>query len=215
MSSDIITLQPGEIESADTETLRAHLAQTLTITAQSLQYLSSIWQELERRGEDLSDLRGGIAVYLPKIAAGTLAAEAVVRYAGQRMLLRALAKLPLPEQRDLVKRGTIQRIETTDEGAPKSTSVSLHRLSSRDVALVFGDSAVRTTEEQFHLLQKKTGSKTRKNRYARQVRITEDGILVGGRLAKLDRVLDALSEHYAVDLVAAIKRAHGSSEEGG
>ena len=52
-----------------TPDLREELARALTITADSLMYLAAVWKELEQRGEDLSDLRTGLGVYVPLIAA--------------------------------------------------------------------------------------------------------------------------------------------------
>ena len=91
---------PGgdSIRSATTPALRAELARALTITAQGLSYLAAVWAELERRGEDLSSLRSGMARSLPLIANGTLAAEAAVAFAGRYTVLAEIAKLPLPEQ---------------------------------------------------------------------------------------------------------------------
>ena len=74
-------LSPQVLGSMSTQQLRAALAQSLTISARHLAYLASVWGELEKRGEDLSDLRTGLAVYLPQIAAGRLDADAVIRFA--------------------------------------------------------------------------------------------------------------------------------------
>src|SRR5882724_9369466 len=63
----------------DNDTLRRELSRALTVSAEHLIYLAQVWRELERRGEDLSDLRSGLGAYLPLIASGRLAAEAVVR----------------------------------------------------------------------------------------------------------------------------------------
>lgn len=213
IQNKIATLPLSEIETVSTEALRAQLAQSLTITAQSLAYLATIWRELERRGEDLSDLRGGLSVYLPQIAAGTLAAEAVVRYAGQRMLLRALSKLPISLQREIVERGDIPRVTIGNGGEAKTVTAPLHSLSSADVAVVFAEDRVRSTEEQYHLLQGKTEGRTRVQRYARQVRVTDDGMLVGGRLAKIERVTQALSDYYGIDVAAAIEEKKARKEK--
>ena len=48
-------------------------------------------------------LRSGLREWLPMIAAGKLAAEAVVAFAGQNRLLRILAELPLAQQRAYVR----------------------------------------------------------------------------------------------------------------
>lgn len=215
--NNIALLDQSQIQAASTEELRSQLAQSLTVTAQSLAYLSSIWKELTQRGEDLSSLRGGLATYLPQIANGELAAEAVVRYAGQRMLLRALSGMPLAAQRELVESGEVQHVAIDREGSPVTSTIPLHNLSSTDVAIVFDDGRVRTTEEQYHLLVGKgerVGTKEKK-RFARQVRLSDggDGILVGGKLGKIDRIIEALSELYGVDVEAAIREAKNPISE--
>src|SRR6185312_4651239 len=91
-----------------TPDLRAELARGLSLTADTLTRLGMVWQELERRGEDLADLRQGLAKTLPLIAAGRLAAEAVVAFAGRPSLLRALEGVPLERQRSLANGEPIQ-----------------------------------------------------------------------------------------------------------
>ena len=59
------------VHEMDTPTLRGELARALTVTAETLEYLAAIWRELERRGQDLSELRKGMGQYLPLIAAAT------------------------------------------------------------------------------------------------------------------------------------------------
>ena len=59
----VICKESHRVEEIDAETtaeLRAGLAQALEVTARHLTYLAALWRELERRGEDLSGLRGGV-----------------------------------------------------------------------------------------------------------------------------------------------------------
>lgn len=180
------------------------------MTAKTLSYLAAVWRELERRGENLSDLRTGIAFYLPQIAAGTLDAELVVRYAGQRMLLHAAGRLPIKEQRRLVETGHVTLVEP---GGQAVREVALHRLSSTDVRFVFGEERLRTTEEQTELRRRAlTRLPARRERHARQVRIDGQDILIGGRRAKLARVLQVLSERYGVDAKAVLEAARDSAQ---
>lgn len=90
-----------DLGAATSEELRAALAVGLGHTARSLAYFAGIWAELERRGEDLSSLRKGLYLYLPKIAAGLLAAEAVVAFANRPLLIRDIEGVALAEQRRL------------------------------------------------------------------------------------------------------------------
>lgn len=162
-------LQPIEnhdlerIRSLDTPTLRAELSRALTITAQGLAYLAAVWAELERRGEDLSDLRHGLAEYLPRIADGTLAAEAVVAFAGQRTLLRRVAMLPLDEQRRLAAGERVPVWVPSDDGTDGTTrELPLSALTARQVAVVFDeDGRIRTPIEQRQLQSRTVTRRTR------------------------------------------------------
>ena len=88
------SLTPEEITAADTQTLRQHLSQALTVTARALIYTAAIWKELERRGEDLSsyDLDLGIDPVGVLAATGSLGAvwtEIAPRVAGAAADLEA------------------------------------------------------------------------------------------------------------------------------
>ena len=134
------------LASMPTNKLRAELAHGLTLTAVTLSKLGMVWAELERRGEDLSDLRVGIARTLPLIAAGRLAAEAVVAFAGRPMILRALEGVPLDLQRRLADGETIP-VYLPGESAPKA--MPLARIPSaaetRVIAEWDGPNSCRTT----------------------------------------------------------------------
>lgn len=150
-------ISPRDIAAADTSTLRAELARALTLTAKQLAYLAAIWRELERRGEDLSDLRTGLAVYLPAIAAGTLDAEAVVRFAGQRTLLARLATLPVPEQRRLTKGGALSVAVRTADGAVVPRQMPAASLTAQQVRMAIDGGRIRSMDEQMDLLASGAG----------------------------------------------------------
>lgn len=142
------TLTPDELINLSTQSLRDELARTLTLSAQTLQRLAGIWQELERRGEDLSDLRAGLAGYLPLIAAGQLDAEVVVRFAGNKTLLGTISRLPLPEQHRLAIGGNVEILNIDENGNEVVTQVPAHALSATQARQIFADGWVRKPEEQ-------------------------------------------------------------------
>jgi hypothetical protein len=128
---DLVTVDDArDLTQISTEDLRRELSAALTITADAVARMARIWRELERRGEDLSALRSGIGMYLSAVAAGRLLAEAVVRLAGNRYALKAIASLTLDEQRRLLEVGTIQVVRSDGE----VVDVPIHRLSSLDAA---------------------------------------------------------------------------------
>jgi len=158
MINDLVTITndalPGiDLIETDTETLRRELASTLTMTARQMQRLALIWQELERRGEDLSDLRTGLASYFPLIASGKLDAQAVVQFAGKTTLLNKIALLPLAEQRKLAEGGNVTLVVAAPEGGFREVDKPVHALTLTQTMQVFGDGRIRSPKEQFGIVE--------------------------------------------------------------
>lgn len=142
---------PSDLSAISTEDLRAALSQAIGVTARTLGRLALIWQELEARGEDMSALRGGgLFFYLPLIAAGQLAPEAVVRCAGQATLLKHLASLPLEEQRDVLDRGLPLADVVNDTVVTHHKA--LEEVSITDIRRAFVGDRLRTIPEQTRML---------------------------------------------------------------
>lgn len=165
MTSDMIpaphhAAELDRIKGLPTEALRAELADALGGTARSLLQLATIWRELEARGEDLSDLRSGIGVYLPAIAAGTVLPETVVKYSGQPTLLRAVSALTPDEQRAMLAGGTVPLVVRSEDGYTHRM-LPAHALTATQVRQVFGERSIRTEAEQIALL---TGAPARARR---------------------------------------------------
>lgn len=125
--------------------LRRELARGLSLTADTLARLAAVWAELERRGEDLSDLRHGIARFLALIAAGQLAAEAVVAYAGRPGVLQAIVGVPLDRQRELAAGGEVRVYDADQKQTIRTT---MDRIPFGVVKQVFAEGVERTPEEQ-------------------------------------------------------------------
>jgi hypothetical protein len=105
------------------DNLRKMLATEISVTAQHIAKMAMVWAELERRGEDMSALRSGIARYLPAVAARRLLPEAVVRLAGNTVALRAIASLVPDEQRRVLDLGTIN-VVCEDGGAVQAIPIT-------------------------------------------------------------------------------------------
>lgn len=101
LAADIASL--SAMETAD---LRAELDRHLRLTVEHLVYVAAIWRELEKRGQDLSELKKGIGAYVAAIAEGRVLAETVVTFAGEPAALKRAAALPIPEQRVAVETRT-------------------------------------------------------------------------------------------------------------
>lgn len=145
------TTPPG-IANLSTQALRAELARALTVSAQTLRHLAIVWRELESRGEDLSDLRTGLATYLPLIAAGQLDAEVVVRFAGSKTILQLVSRLPIDEQHRLATGGTVDVITVDGDGTPSTRAVPAYALTAMQARLAFDDGRIRHPEEQRSIL---------------------------------------------------------------
>lgn len=149
MTTELTINDINAVPTLSTEQLRGELTRALSITAQGLAYLAAVWAELQRRGEDLSELRSGLATYLPAIATGELAAEAVVQFAGQRSVLSRIISLPLAEQRRLAGGEPVPVLVPGPDGDLVERQMSVRALTLRQVSQVFDESGrVRSPIEQ-------------------------------------------------------------------
>src|SRR3712207_2892877 len=112
----LATPDGDDLERMTREELREELSRALALTVEGLRRAARVWGLLERMGEDLSDLRTGIAAYVPLIAAGTVLPEAVIAFAGNRTLLRKVAELPPAEQKRLATGGAVEVVERRPDG---------------------------------------------------------------------------------------------------
>lgn len=145
-------LPPDDVSSLLSDELRKELASALTATAHGLARAAMIWSELQRRGEDTPELRSGLATWLPRIARAELAAEAVIAFAGQRMLLQRMIGMPLDQQRLLAGGADITVAIINERGEIVGTDKPLTQLSSRDVLLAIDGGQVRPLSAQIRTL---------------------------------------------------------------
>jgi uncharacterized protein (DUF433 family) len=186
--------------------LRAELAQLLDQDfAAKLLRAAQIWRELTDLGDDLSDLRSGLLVYLPAIAAGTILPETVVRFAGQPTLLRAVTALTPDEQRRLTTDGTVSvvsRVGDTYSHRPLPVSA----LTTTQIKQVFASRSIRTESEQVALLSSPP-PRVKPNRPIRRGKIEVDAtagtVRIGNSSAAVPDVLHALA---AAGLIEPRKR---------
>jgi hypothetical protein len=182
------------LASTSTSDLRTELARGLRLTADTLTRLGMVWAELERRGEDLAALRHGLARTLPLIAAGRLAAEAVVAFASRLSILRALDGVPLAEQRRLAAG---EPIEVILPGDPKHTEqVSVQALPVNRLRLVFADGEILPPAEQRLRLRERRRAKGKTEaeyRYQPRYDRAAGTITVGRMTVQLADLLSALA----------------------
>lgn len=189
---------PYALNNMSTQALRAELARSLTLSAQHLAYLAAVWDTLEKRGEDLSDLRTGLAVYLPHIAAGRLDASAVIRFAGSPTVLRSISNLPIIEQKALAAGKSVDVLTIGAGGAYTMTSVPAYALTASQARMVFDVEKVRSATEQQAIFDSTRVSAARRTRPGPDGRVRYDPktdvIRIGRSSATVGEVLLALSE---------------------
>lgn len=181
-----------ELQKLPTVDLRRELAKGLTLTAETLIRLGVVWAELERRGEDLSELRTGIARTLPLIASGRIAAEAVVAFAGRPMVLRSLEGMDLALQRRLADGEPIP-IYLPGEDGPRA--MPLARIPAAAISRVIADGVVRTPAEQrlaIRVKRRKDDDSTR--RYNIVVDREARTLKIGKAVVPIASVLAAMAE---------------------
>ena len=204
--------QANDLKNISTGKLKQELAKSLDITASHLNYLAKIWAELEARGEDLSELRRGILLYLPLIANNKVDSRIVIGYAGQKTLLSALSRLPLDEQSKLVDSGYVTTVNLDDDGGKVEVQKELSKLTASEVYKVFSDDDIRSPDEQYKLIAVKESqalTRPKKNyRKARRVSFDKDaGVLIVSNVsADMSRVVEQVSQYYGVNLMAFINK---------
>lgn len=119
-----------------TISLKKRLAEIITVTAQSLVEMSHIWNELERRGEDLSALRTGMTRYLPAIARGDLDAEVVVRFAGYAAVIGAVSQMSLEDQRRFLNTEEFRLTSYNESGNIEIDVLPMSKVSSKNIGLI-------------------------------------------------------------------------------
>lgn len=195
-----------ELNSMSTQQLRVQLAQSLTLGARNLAFLAAIWSELEKRGEDLSDLRTGMAIYLPQIASGRLDAEAVIRFAGQSTVLRSIAGLALERQKALAKGEPVQVLTVNAAGEYERTELPAYTLTASQARMVFDGEKMRSPEEQRALLESARVTKSRRTRPGPDNRVRYD--------AKADLIRIGRSSATVGEVVAALTSAQQAAPFG-
>lgn len=163
-SVNVLAANSAKWSAMSVEELRDELARALTITADALMYLAGVWRELESRGEDLSDLATGIGAYLPLIASGKLAAQAVVAFIGRKTVLRMIATLPTEKQLALAS-GEHVAVVTEKNGLLTTKEMPVLAMPVSLALRVFEDGRIRSPEDQARFLGKHRG-RTRGRREA-------------------------------------------------
>jgi hypothetical protein len=183
-----------DFATASVAELREELVRQMSFTAAHLVRLATIVAELERRGEDLSDLRIGMMRYLRLIALGQLVPEVVIRFADSPLLLNKILTLPLSDQARLAQGEPVKMIVYRD-GKLDHLMVDPLKLVSDQVRMVFGPGVIKDEAAQILWLEQQN---MRQNAGAKKKtgRVRCDGSLlfVGKFSASMDEVLEAIAD---------------------
>lgn len=155
-----------------TAELKAELGRALEVTAANLLHLARLWRELERRGEDMTQLRAGLRAFLPAIADGRLDAQAAVQFAGNLTMLRALGSQPLSVQRRLAA-GRPVKVLTFVDGEWREEDRRCDDLSAAEIRQVFNAGAIRTVDEQRRIVGSAAPTRITKKSKGLRVRLTD------------------------------------------
>lgn len=203
--NQLMAMSEKDMSKSTTAKLKKALSAGLSISAKQLGYLALIWKELENRGEDLSALKSGLAIYLPLIADDRLDPEVIVRFAGQKTLLAKAMGLSLLEQRKLLKRKTVELVSLDEQGDRVIDRRPLTQLSGAEVRQVLSESGIRNSDKQFELLiTKPSGKKTKKGRARVSRKVTfdqvnnEELISISGKRIKPQVLFEAIEGHYGI-----------------
>lgn len=188
LTAEVIDYDPRVIQAMTTVELREELARGLTLVAENLFRTGQIWIELERRGEDLSDLRKGLAAYLPQIGTGRMDARVLVKFAGAPALLRAVSILPVDEQVRLATGGTVPLVAEDLSVVPTDPL----RLTAPQVAQVFSAGQIRSTAEQKEILTRRA-ARTIKKTVVQYDRAKGGRFLVGRQVVLMSQLLSAMA----------------------
>jgi hypothetical protein len=188
-----------DIVEATTDDLKRRLAEAITVTARGLYETALIFEELQRRGEPVEDMRLALAPYLPKIARGEIAAEAVIGLAGFRTALDRVALLPPERQREVV---TAEYAVISGGGGDNAIVVRrrIAEMSAREVKLLISeDGRILSPDAQAEVLRlapkgRSSAGGGRRLPRGRQPKIAIQGeyVIVGRQAVRTDHLIDSL-----------------------
>lgn len=190
MASELAIPKPAELASMSTDDLRRDLVASIGLTARAISRVAAIWDELARRGIDLSDVKFALRDYMRRVATGQLLPEAVAQLAGSVRTLSLVADLPVSDQRRLIDGDPIQ-ITTSDGIVEKRLS----ELTWPEAARVIRGGHILSPKEQ-ELARSRMMAAKRKPRNGRPYRIVIDRELAELRIGKsavnIERVIAEL-----------------------
>lgn len=150
--ADAFELDVDRYSGIESDQLRRMLADCLSRAVDGLRDAAAIVRVLEERGEDLSEFRGGLFNYLPRIAYGQVLPEVIVRFAGSAHLMSRIAQLPIPQQKRLGDGGMIDVVVRRGDHFD-TRKMSPLSLGHEQIRQVFAGGFLRSVPEQIAYLE--------------------------------------------------------------
>ena len=197
--TEIVPRAPVALELAEVSTsaLKKQLRDAIGITEQAIIRVASIWQELTRRGEDLSEFRFALAPFLLPVAQGKLLPALVVSMAAQPRALQRVAALPVQEQGELLSGKQIE----VYKGDGQIETKSLPAMTFAEIVSSIRDGHILTKDEQALAMKRSDAASARrgKGRPPRiLVRHDVGTVQIGSLNIDLERLLSALRTAGAI-----------------
>lgn len=181
------------------EELDRRLASALTVTARGLYETAILFAEKQRRGHDVDRLRLSLAPYLPRIARGELAAEAVIAFAGFRTALDRVALLPIERQRAVAAGEELRVVRRLTPDAFAVAARPLSVMSASEVRSVISpDGRIlppEAQEEHLRKAERSSGGPRRKSTpRGRQPNVVHEGdhVRIGRQAVRVDHLIRQL-----------------------
>lgn len=193
----------AEIGNMSVQSLKTALAQEVQVTSVSMLRIALMWRELENRGEDLSELKGGaLFEFIPHVARGNLLPSTVVHFAGNKRLLRAITFLGHDIQRKLISGESVPIVNIDQKGSPRVRHLPAAHIPQNLIGIAFAGKDVRSIEDQKKIaLVKFTRTQISKTKYIKQgapilvvVERDKNRIKVANLELDLDKMLVSLQE---------------------
>jgi len=205
-------INKDDLQQLDDNQLLKEFKNSLSLTVFHLQKMAVIWDILTNRGIDLSEYKKGLIEFVPLIAQNKLIPEFVTDFAGQRNLINHVSRIPVEEQRRLLKVGKVEKLTILEDGAEVVQNLDLNEIKSGELYQIFGSDKLRTIEDQRLLLikqmPKSKPKKQPKLKTYRKVSIdnNQEYLVLGSEAkVKLSEVLELIKATYNVDIPKEVK----------
>lgn len=204
-TGEIVQAVPSriELEGVPTTDLKQQLRDAIGMTETAIRQVASIWQELVRRGEDLSDIRFALAPFMAPVDEGRLLPGLVVAMAGQVRSLQRLAELPTEMQAELLA-GKHTPVLKLDRGVIEKP---LKSLSFPEITAVVRDGTILTPEQQRQNALRAPRRMPRKSTYV-NIRLAPETYQEAA-LAAADADM-AMDDYLRRLIIAGLRRSQGA-----